>query len=49
MRANYIIYNDPAGDGIYVRSTADIIKEIWNSVNLVIERRAVELEKKMFY
>ena len=49
FRANYIIYNDPASDDIFVRSTADIIIELWDKLSTEIDRRAVELEKKMFH
>lgn len=49
FRANYIIYNDPASDDIFVRSTADIIVELWDKLSAEIDRRAVEIEKKMFY
>lgn len=48
LRANYIIYNDPGTQNIYVRSTADIIIELWDEIQNMIDSESIELSKKLF-
>ena len=48
LGANYIIYNDPATDDIFVRSTADIIAELWDNLDRLISEKSVKLEKSLF-
>ena len=49
LRANYIIYNDPGSPYIYVRSTADIIIELWDEIDKIIEKKEIELSKSLFH
>ena len=48
LRANYIIYNDPATNNIFVRSTADIILELWDIIGDTMDQAAIKLEKSLF-
>lgn len=48
LRANYIIYNDPGSNNIFVRSTADIISELWNEVTDLLDETSIELAKDLF-
>lgn len=48
LRANYIIYNDPGSMDIYVRSTADIITELWNEIDNLLTKKEIELSKMLF-
>lgn len=46
--ANYIIYNDPSSDNIYVQSTAKIIIDMWNEVDDIIRQSSVNISKSFF-
>lgn len=49
LRANYMIYNDPGSPNIYVRSTADIIVELWDEIDKILEKKEIELSKSLFH
>lgn len=46
--ANYIIYNDPATDNIYVQSTAQLWLEMRKYAADVVDRAAINVPKKWF-
>ena len=48
LRANYIIYNDPGSNNIFVRSTADIINELWNEITDLLDETSIDIAKKLF-
>lgn len=43
--ANYLVYNDPGSDNIYVRSTADLIVELRNRVREAVNKKVTEISK----
>lgn len=46
--ANYLIYNDPASDNIYVQSTAAIITEMWDEIRNMLNKGSIGLSKSLF-
>lgn len=46
-QANYFIYNDPASGDIFVKSTAEIIIELWETISQMT-KRVVSIDKAFF-
>lgn len=47
--ANYFVFNDPATENIYVKSTAELISELWKKVDKILESGSTNLSKAIFY